>query len=115
MNQDKSSLEKKGPIADGLSVDGAATSSLSIENLYKEGVLDPVYHAKTSVLNHALQEIGMGKYQVHINYYNMIPLLISWPQVHTPRGGRHGMVCVSPCQKHRQVSLWLNRCWGLQR
>ena len=40
----------------------SATSSL--ENLYKEGVLDPVYHAKNLVLNRALQEIGMGKYQV---------------------------------------------------
>jgi hypothetical protein len=44
----------------------SATSSV-VENLYKEGVLDPVYHAKTLVLNRALQEIGMGKYQVNFN------------------------------------------------
>ena len=42
----------------------SATSS--VENLYEEGVLDPVYYAKTLVLNRALQEIGMGKYQVNI-------------------------------------------------
>ncbi|KAF9522619.1 MFS general substrate transporter [Crepidotus variabilis] len=35
----------------------------SIENLYEDGVLDPVYYAKTLVLNKAIQEIGMGKYQ----------------------------------------------------
>ena len=42
----------------------AATASTVVENLYKEGDLDPIYHAKTLVLNRALQEIGMGKYQV---------------------------------------------------
>ena len=41
-----------------------SVTSIAAENLYKEGVLDPVYHAKTLVLNRALQEIGMGKYQV---------------------------------------------------
>lgn len=57
----KSSLKQRKPlITDGFVE--SATSSL--ENLYKEGVLDPVYHAKTLVLNRALQEIGMGKYQV---------------------------------------------------
>jgi hypothetical protein len=28
--------------------------------------VDPVYQAKARVLNQALQEIGMGKYQVRI-------------------------------------------------
>ena len=28
--------------------------------------MDPVYHAKPRVLNRALQEIGMGRYQVQI-------------------------------------------------
>jgi hypothetical protein len=28
------------------------------------GVVDPVYHAKARIVNDALQEIGMGKYQV---------------------------------------------------
>jgi hypothetical protein len=60
-NSPKTSLnQRKPPIRYG-SVESATGS---VENLYKEGVLDPVYHAKTLVLNRALQEIGMGKYQV---------------------------------------------------
>jgi hypothetical protein len=37
-----------------------------VDDLYDEadGVVDPVYHAKARILNDALQEIGMGKYQV---------------------------------------------------
>lgn len=50
-----------------------ADAASSVENLYKEGVLDPVYHAKTLVLNRALQEIGMGKYQVFINFTSIWP------------------------------------------
>jgi hypothetical protein len=52
----KSSLKQRNTRMDG------ATSY--VENLYKEGDLDPVYYAKTLVLNRALQELGMGKYQV---------------------------------------------------
>ncbi|KIM37815.1 hypothetical protein M413DRAFT_448318 [Hebeloma cylindrosporum] len=37
--------------------------SEAIDNLYEDGVLDPIYHAKTLVLNRALQEQGMGRYQ----------------------------------------------------
>ncbi|ETW79672.1 major facilitator superfamily [Heterobasidion irregulare TC 32-1] len=40
----------------------AAMTTLK-EDLYDEGSVDPVYQAKTRVLNQALQEIGMGKYQ----------------------------------------------------
>ncbi|KAH9976863.1 MFS general substrate transporter [Lactifluus volemus] len=36
---------------------------LAKEDLYDEGSVDPVYRAKAKVLNQALQEIGMGKYQ----------------------------------------------------
>lgn len=39
-------------------------SILIKEDLYDEGSVDPVYQAKARILNHALQEIGMGKYQV---------------------------------------------------
>lgn len=85
-----------------------ADAASSVENLYKEGVLDPVYHAKTLVLNRALQEIGMGKYQVCINLrvYGPEPQLTRHPQVHAPCGGRHGMVRVSHV-KHRRVSFSL--------
>lgn len=31
-----------------------------------EGTIDPVYEAKARILNDAIQEIGMGKYQVII-------------------------------------------------
>ncbi|KAH9003689.1 MFS general substrate transporter [Lactarius hatsudake] len=33
------------------------------EDLHDEGSVDPVYQAKARILNQALQEIGMGKYQ----------------------------------------------------
>jgi hypothetical protein len=31
---------------------------------YEEGYDDPVYQAKARILNHAIQDIGMGRYQV---------------------------------------------------
>ncbi|THH15873.1 hypothetical protein EW146_g4677 [Bondarzewia mesenterica] len=40
------------------------TENLKVVDLYDEGTVDPVYQAKARVLNQALQEIGMGKYQV---------------------------------------------------
>ncbi|KAF8870172.1 MFS general substrate transporter [Infundibulicybe gibba] len=36
------------------------------EDLYGEGILDPVYHTKARILNSAIQEIGMGKYQYYL-------------------------------------------------
>jgi hypothetical protein len=42
---------------------------LSVQDLHDEGSVDPVYHAKARVLNQALQEIGMGKYQVRVSVY----------------------------------------------
>lgn len=33
-------------------------------DLYEDGYSDPVYHAKARILNHAIQDIGMGRYQV---------------------------------------------------
>jgi hypothetical protein len=64
-NLQNSSLNLRGPITDGL-----ASATSSVENLYKEGVLDPTYYAKTLVLNRALQEIGMGKYQVRMTIWH---------------------------------------------
>ena len=57
--------QRKPQITADVSVERTTNSSNSAENLYKEGVLDPAYHAKTLVLNRALQEIGMGTYQVN--------------------------------------------------
>ena len=46
--------------------DGATTFDIDVNNLYEsdDNGLDPVYYRKTIVLNRAIQEIGMGKYQV---------------------------------------------------
>jgi hypothetical protein len=39
------------------------------ENDYAYDSLDPTYVAKAKILNDALREIGMGKYQVWSAYY----------------------------------------------
>ncbi len=44
-------------------------TTLSGKDLHDDGSVDPVYHAKARVLNQALQEIGMGKYQVRVSLY----------------------------------------------
>lgn len=44
---------------------GALPETRDVYDEEDSGV-DPVYHAKARVLNDALQEIGMGKYQVRI-------------------------------------------------
>jgi hypothetical protein len=36
----------------------------------EEGSLDPVYEAKAKVLNKAIQDIGMGKYQWQVSILN---------------------------------------------
>jgi hypothetical protein len=77
-NSPKASLKQRGDSAvyntftstftDGFNASVENPTS-SVENLYKEGVLDPLYYTKTLVLNDALQEIGMGKYQVLMTMY----------------------------------------------
>ena len=46
--------------------DGTRTLPLltRTHNIYSEGTIDPIYQAKAMILNDALQEIGMGRYQV---------------------------------------------------
>ena len=51
-------LETKGDIF------AAETPMSSTTDLFEDGSVDPVYQAKARVLNSAMQEIGMGKYQV---------------------------------------------------
>ena len=61
--------------SDELAKDGGSPpplySDVSIQkannDIYEDGTIDPVYQAKARVLNAALQEIGMGKYQVSGN------------------------------------------------
>lgn len=56
------SQEKEKYIVD--SDDSETTSVISRPDLYEEGAVDPVYRAKAHLLSNAIQEIGMGKYQV---------------------------------------------------
>lgn len=62
-----SSPEKKAADLDAADGSFAVVPDLPIyanEDMFEEGSVDPVYQAKARVLNAALQEIGMGKYQV---------------------------------------------------
>lgn len=36
----------------------------SEDDLFEQGSVDPIYEAKARLLNHAVREIGMGRYQV---------------------------------------------------
>lgn len=56
----------------GGKTEGAAVHVLDFEtkDVYDEGEsgVDPVYQAKARILNDALQEIGMGRYQVRLTH-----------------------------------------------
>ena len=41
-----------------------SASDPTLVDLFSNETVDPVYQAKAHVLNQAIQEIGMGKYQV---------------------------------------------------
>lgn len=41
-----------------------AASCPGSNDMYEDGSIDPVYQAKARVLNKAIEEIGMGRYQV---------------------------------------------------
>ena len=43
---------------------GSSYSDPAHVDLFSDEIVDPVYQAKSHVLNQAIQEIGMGKYQV---------------------------------------------------
>ena len=43
---------------------GSSHSDPTHVDLFSDETVDPVYQAKAHVLNQAIQEIGMGKYQV---------------------------------------------------
>ena len=63
----------KSPSVESVKGLSSQPTILSGQDLHDEGSVDPVYHAKARVLNQALQEIGMGKYQVVVSVY-----LASW-------------------------------------
>ncbi|KAG7090917.1 MFS sugar transporter [Marasmius oreades] len=37
-----------------------------LEDMFRDGDVDPVYQAKARILNTAIQEIGMGRYQIYL-------------------------------------------------
>jgi hypothetical protein len=54
----------------------APHKGVHVDDVLEDAVVDPVYHAKARILNDALQEIGMGKYQVClVNIYSRNDLL----------------------------------------
>ena len=55
--QGKLDDERKGGV-------GQHVFQAETQDVYGEPSLDPVYQAKARILNDALQDIGMGKYQV---------------------------------------------------
>ncbi len=62
-----SAMAVKSPSVESMKNLSSHPTVLSGKDLHDEGSVDPVYHAKARVLNQALQEIGMGKYQVRVS------------------------------------------------
>ena len=46
------------------------TLAYAEEDLFEEGAVDAVYQAKARVLNAAVREIGMGRYQVRFGLHS---------------------------------------------
>lgn len=61
---DEKASSTKGEDAGG----GIVVFEDSLKDMYygEESGVDPVYYAKARILNSAMQEIGMGKYQVRL-------------------------------------------------
>ena len=53
---------KESPLSDASYPD--ISSQKFANDIYEDGTIDPVYQAKARLLNMAIQEIGMGRYQV---------------------------------------------------
>lgn len=51
---------------DGTITPVSRVTTVTSTDLFEDGTVDPVYQAKARVLNAAIQEIGMGKYQVSV-------------------------------------------------
>lgn len=47
--------------------DNANADTRHLVDLYEDDSIDPVYQAKARVINRAIQDIGMGRYQVSFN------------------------------------------------
>ncbi|KAI8992844.1 MFS general substrate transporter [Trametes punicea] len=57
------SLSEKGQKTDRATPTTSRVSAVAAEDLFEDGTVNPVYQAKARVLNAAIQEIGMGRYQ----------------------------------------------------
>ncbi|KAF8876390.1 MFS general substrate transporter [Infundibulicybe gibba] len=57
-----SSLIKKNKASSNARIEDKAVS-ISIDAIFSDDTVDPIYRAKAGVLNDALQDIGMGRYQ----------------------------------------------------
>jgi hypothetical protein len=62
MSRQSEEFAKEGPLTNASYPDISAQKRS--DDIYEDGVIDPVYQAKARLLNSAIQEIGMGKYQV---------------------------------------------------
>lgn len=94
--------DEKSPI--DVTEKASHTTHSSVENLYQDGLLEPVYYAKTLVLNRAIEEIGMGKYQVRSGSKSNA----SWPEVN----GKLTFNVISPstCSSSCQASDGSRKC-----
>lgn len=52
------------PALTGAVVDRISEKDFAEDDLYGQTAIDPVYRAKAHLLNNAIQQMGMGKYQV---------------------------------------------------
>jgi len=68
--------------------------SLKLEGVYGFEGLDPAYQAKASILNEAIQEIGMGRYQWYASK-SLSPRSYLIYNKGTFRGYRLWLACVS--------------------
>ncbi|TRM58250.1 major facilitator superfamily domain-containing protein [Schizophyllum amplum] len=58
------SYDEKAPAVEDRPVGPAQTTHVvALKGLYEDGVIDAAYQRKAQILNQAIQEIGMGKYQ----------------------------------------------------
>ena len=59
--------DEKAAVVDDRPIGGDVakrTHVVALQGLYEDGTIDAVYQRKAQILNQAIQEIGMGKYQV---------------------------------------------------
>ncbi|KAG5643719.1 MFS sugar transporter [Asterophora parasitica] len=58
-------MSAESPVNEKASVHGDTKDEVRVvtEDLFTDDAVDPVYQAKARILNDAIQEIGMGRYQ----------------------------------------------------